>query len=95
MSQSLNLLNPLPKIAYQEFLQRVAPEARAAIVRWWDTPGTSALVYFDNPLPSHAGEASVVAVGPGRHVKRPEDVLGTHLNELPELRQYPRFFCQK
>ncbi len=83
------------KLDYDDFIQRIAPAARAAIERWWQSPGTSGLVYFENRDPGHRGEASVLAVGPERMVKSPRDAEGTHLNELPELRQYPLFYCEK
>ncbi len=83
------------KVQYDEFMRHVPNGARASVDHWWSEPGTQALVYFDNPEPGHKGEASVLAVGPDRRVKRLSDVEGTHINELPELRQYPRFYCEK
>lgn len=87
----------LTKITYEELLARVNKEARAAVEHWWKMPGTDALVYFENQQPDSPfrGDASVLAVGPQRHVKHTEDVEGTHLNEIPELRQSPRFYCTK
>ncbi len=84
----------LKRLDYDTFLEMIDPHARDAVMKWWDTPGTTGLVYFESENPrSH--DASVVAIGPKRRVKRTQDVLGTQLELLPELRQRPRYFCEK
>lgn len=84
----------LKRLDYDTFLEMLDPHSRDAVMKWWNSPGTTGLVYFESADP-RSRDASVLAVGPHRRVKRTQDVLGTELELLPELRQLPRYYCEK
>lgn len=84
----------LKRLDYDTFLEMLESPAREAVMKWWEAPGTTGLVYFESENPWNR-DASVVAIGPKRRVKRTQDVLGTQLELLPEMRQRPRYYCEK
>lgn len=81
----------MKEMQLQEFLNQFDESVHERIVALLNSPGTVAVVCFENKQmdSSQFGARSALVIGEGRTYTTLESVEGQHLNDLPSQRQYP------